>query len=162
MKKTRITKVLLFICVTAGVLAGCNKQAAPMVVEELAQEEPVPKLTLTPGQKEPQIAGRWRTDGLNVTYLSFPGIYHSLGNGVFYCYPDENHYGNGTYYAYNCTSDRITQMEVQMIEKMTSAGQVRFRWWIQDGTLRLHNISDQQLKNDYTLDAPLAYATAIQ
>ena len=49
-----------------------------------------------------------------------------------------------------------------MIEEMTSAGQVRFRWWIQDGTLRLHNISDQQLKNDYTLDAPLAYATAIQ
>ena len=162
MKKTRITKVLLFICVTAGVLAGCHKQAAPMVVEEIAQEEAVPKLTPASGQKEPQIAGRWSAGGLNVTYLSFPGIYHSLGNGVFYCYPDENHYGNGTYYAYNCISDRITQMEVQMIEEMTSAGQVRFRWWLQDDTLRLHNISDQQLKNDYTLDAPLAYATAIQ
>lgn len=49
-----------------------------------------------------------------------------------------------------------------MIEEMTSAGQVRFRWWIQDNALRLHNISDQQLKNDYTLDAPLAYAAAIQ
>lgn len=157
-----MAKVLLLICVTAGFLAGCHKPSAPMDVREITQEEVVPKLTPSPGQKEPQIAGRWSADGLNVTYLSFPGIYHSLGNGVFYCYPDENHYGNGTYYAYNCTSDTMTQIEVQMIEEMTSAGQVRFRWWIQDDTLRLHNISDQQLKNDYTLDAPLAYAAAIQ
>lgn len=162
MRKTRMANVLFLICVMAGFLAGCHKQAAPVEVRELAQEEAVPKLTLTPGQKEPQIVGRWSTDGLNVTYVTFPGIYQSLGDGVFYSYPDENYYGNGAYYAYNCTSDTITQIEVQMIEEMTSAGQVRFRWWIQDNALRLHNISDQQLKNDYTLDAPLAYAAAIQ
>lgn len=89
MRKTRMANVLFLICVMAGFLAGCHKQAAPVEVRELAQEEAVPKLTLTPGQKEPQIVGRWSTDGLNVTYVTFPGIYQSLGDGVFYSYPDK-------------------------------------------------------------------------
>ena len=69
MRKTRMANVLFLICVMAGFLAGCHKQAAPVEVRELAQEEAVPKLTLTPGQKEPQIVGRWSTDGLNVTCI---------------------------------------------------------------------------------------------
>ena len=50
---------------------------------------------------------------------------------------------------------------METVEETTAAGQVRFRWWMTADGLGIHNISDQQLRNDYTLDTSLAYASAI-
>lgn len=161
-KQHRFHMVLLFLCLLGVFIAGCTREPAQIRCQEMEKEESVPNLTARPETAEVQVAGTWRTEGLNVTYLIFPGVYHQLGSGVFYCYPDADHYEHGVYYQYDEKTDRLDPMEVQTMEEMTPVGQVRFRWWLQDDTLRLHNLSDQQLQNDYTLDAPLVYASAIQ
>lgn len=151
----------LVLCVLPAFLAACSEPSAQIPVQEIAEEASVPLLTARTEGTDVEVAGTWSTDGLDVTYLVFPGVYQQLGGGAFYCYPDAAHYGDGVYYQYDWTADQITEFEVETVEETTAAGQVRFRWWRTAGGLGIHNISDQQLRNDYTLDTSLAYASAI-
>ena len=151
----------LVLCVLAAFLAACSEPSAQIPVQEIAEEASVPRLTARTEGTDVEVAGTWSTDGLDVTYLVFPSVYQQLGGGAFYCYPDAAHYGDGVYYQYDWTADQITEFEVETVEETTAAGQVRFRWWRTADGLGIHNISDQQLRNDYTLDTSLAYASAI-
>lgn len=109
----------------------------------------------------PQVSSAAMVDGVDVTYLEIPSPYQYLGDGVFYCYPDESRYADGAYYRYDWSSDQIMWLAVQQVEQVTPMGQVRFRWWSQGTSLGIHNLSDQQLLNNFSLEASLAYASAL-
>ena len=160
-QRFRASAAGLVLCVLPAFLAACSEPSAQIPVQEMAEEASVPLLTARTEGTDVEVAGTWSTDGLDVTYLVFPGVYQQLGGGAFYCYPDAAHYGGRRILSIRWTADQITEFEVETVEETTAAGQVRFRWWMTADGLGIHNISDQQLRNDYTLDTSLAYASAI-
>lgn len=109
----------------------------------------------------PQILSASTVEGVNAACLEIPSPYQYLGDGVFYCYPDESRYADGTYWRYDWLSGQSVRLAAQQVEQVTPMGQVRFRYWPQEGSLGVHNISDQQLQNDFSLEAGLAYAFSL-
>lgn len=138
--------------------------ALPSVtISELPAAEIVPELSYPAGLKGLQLLDTWSVDGLNVSYLAISSPYRHLGNGVFYCYPDNDHFADGTYYHLDAagTITEIPPDDIHTVEQEIALGQVRFRWFLLEEVLILHNLTDQELANDYTLDGQLAYASAI-
>lgn len=135
--------------------------AEPVRYQQIAQKEVVPDLLTSGNAESMEVLEVWSTAGIEVKYLAIPNPYQYLGNGVFYCYPDESHYGDGAYYRCDWLTGQPSVLTVQSVELITPVGQVRFRWWPQGTSLGIHNISDQQLQNDFSLQASLAYASAL-
>ncbi len=96
-QRFRASAAGLVLCVLAAFLAACSEPSAQIPVQEIAEEASVPRLTARTEGTDVKVAGTWSTDGLDVTYLVFPGVYQQLGGGAFYCYPDAAHYGDGVY-----------------------------------------------------------------
>lgn len=115
--------------------------AAAAQIREIGASEVVPQLTAPDTLEGLVLLDTWSAEGLEVDYLAIASPYQYLGKRIFYCYPGEDQYMDGSYYQY--AGGEITEIQPEQIHSLfqeTPQGQVHIRWILTDSGLAAHSI----------------------